>query len=715
MIIKKVTIENFMCYYGVNEFELSEGLNIILGENGEGKTKFFEALDWLFNDHDIDFDQLISAKAQAESEIGDEIKVKVSIEAEHFGEKNILRKYYLATKKVDGNFEYSNKSFEGIYENNDGEREKVNGDKVLEYIFPTRLRKYSMFKGEAELDIFNNTDALGYLIEHFSEAKHYNKYSRLGEFLLKKANKEVEESSKLDKKNASKYKELEYDILNLEREKSQISEGILSAEIEVSTLKNNIENAERYVNNAEALETINKRINKIKEDIDRKNNFIDENYTTSLFDRNWILLKFENIQKSFSRKINELSLEKRTLQSRFDQEKGKKAGKKEAATELLELEIPLPVGVPSQAHMLEMIDVKHCKVCNRPAPKGSDAHNFMLKRLNTYLSNQEVEEEEEEEVLFENDFTSHLVHINRKHEDDLKGVRSIKNEIKDLIEFNRDRKSDVKELEDKLEKEIDDRKKIIGSSTIGEEKLVDILKNYNAWQNDLGKQSNFLTRENITLESIEKKLKNKIDEKNQIDIESAQSYLIKRRNILKDISDVFNETKEKKFDEFIQKLEKTANHHFEKINLYAFTGVIKFEKLIKSEKIVVDLKLVEDDGRIVHNPNQSLETSMHISVLFAISELAQENNEGSYPLIFDAPTSSFGENKTAQFLSLIHETGNQKILLLKDFLVTDKNTKILSIKDDFEKIKRDKAFWVKLERPFDKHKLSTINTEIIPL
>jgi DNA sulfur modification protein DndD len=43
-------------------------------------------------------------------------------------------------------------------------------------------------------------------------------------------------------------------------------------------------------------------------------------------------------------------------------------------------------------------------------------------------------------------------------------------------------------------------------------------------------------------------------------------------------------------------------------------------------------------------------------------------------MIFDAPTSSFGENKTEQFLNLIYETGNQKILLIKGFSITPTKT-----------------------------------------
>jgi DNA sulfur modification protein DndD len=48
MIIKELIIENYLCYYDQKKFEFSDGLNIVLGENGEGKTKFFDAVEWLF-------------------------------------------------------------------------------------------------------------------------------------------------------------------------------------------------------------------------------------------------------------------------------------------------------------------------------------------------------------------------------------------------------------------------------------------------------------------------------------------------------------------------------------------------------------------------------------------------------------------------------------------------------------------------------------------
>ena len=49
MIIKDIKIRNFRSYYGDNYLSLSKGLTLIIGDNGDGKTTFYEALEWLFD------------------------------------------------------------------------------------------------------------------------------------------------------------------------------------------------------------------------------------------------------------------------------------------------------------------------------------------------------------------------------------------------------------------------------------------------------------------------------------------------------------------------------------------------------------------------------------------------------------------------------------------------------------------------------------------
>ena len=716
MIIRKIQIDNYLCYYDTNTFELSEGLNIILGENGEGKTKFFEAVDWLFNGENRELDMLVSAKKLNEMEIGDSFRVRVSMTVEQYGENSIITKSFLAKKEKPNECSTSSFMIEGISENSSGERTQVDGQALLDRIFPFQIRKYSMFKGEADLNIFESDNALTNLINLFSEAKHYDKYSEKGAFLREKAEKAVEDSSKLDKKNEALYKKLEGDIIYLNGEKAKYLIHLNSTEEEIRKIEGNLQLAESHVNNADALETLNNRIKNIENQITAHLGRIDENYTTSLFDENWILVNFESFHKEFAEKVSEHSKTRRKLQSQFDEQKGIIKGEKKAKAELLNKAIPLPNNIPSKAIMEEMLNDEICKVCNREAIKGSEAYEFMMKRLKTYLESQVTEESEpnKDEPLFKYDYTNRLDNLSISHEDNLKNLRLVRTKIKELFEFNDDRKKDIDELKEQLDKEKTERDRILGNSSIAEEKLIDVLKNYNAWQKDLKNRNQDQVDYTTKVKSIVSELKAKKEEKDNIDTSSANSFLIKTRNILRDIETIFIDTKEKKFDEFIEKLQTKSNNFFKTINIDAFTGTIIFTRRNKVNRTIVEVEL-QEDGRTFYKPNQSLLTSMHISILFAISELASEIKEENFPMIFDAPTSSFGENKTAQFLNLIFETENQKILLIKDFLNTDKATKTLSIKKEFENVRRDKAFWVKLERPFDPNNLKTINSQVITL
>ncbi len=715
MIIRKIQIENYLCYYGNSTFELSEGLNIILGENGEGKTKFFEAIDWLFNGENSQLDKLVSAKKLEETELGDSFRVSVTMIVEQYGLKNIITKSFQAKKDKSNECSASIFHVEGIEENSLGERNQVDGIQLLDRIFPFEIRKYSMFKGEAELNIFNNEYALLNLINLFSDAKHYDKYTEKGAYLRKNAEKAVEDSSKMDKKNELLYKNLEREILLLEENKSKCNGVLNEIEAEIKAIEINLQDAENHVNNADALDILNKRIKELENKISYLNGRIDENYTTHLFDENWILVDFEDVHKIYTEKISFFSKKRREMQTEFDKQIGVKEGEKKAIQELLNKSIPLPIGTPSKAHMEEMLNDEICKVCNREAKKGSDAYEYMVERLNVYLQSQ-ISNDNKSEVnkpIFQYNYLNRLENYSMSHEDNLKNIRILRTKINELFEFNANRKQDIEILKVQLELEKSERSKILGDSSRSEESLKSTLSNYNTWQNNLRTQNEKSIKLNSSLKNFETEIKLKRAEKDKIDLNSANSFFVRTRNILRDIETIFSDTKEKKFDEFIDKLQIKSNNFFKKINIDAFTGSIIFKRSIKSNKTIVDVNLHEE-GRVFYRPNQSLLTSMHISILFAISELASEIKEENFPMIFDAPTSSFGESKTAQFLNLVYETKNQKILLLKDFIQRDESN-TLFIKKEFEMIKRDKAFWVKLERPFDGYNLKTINTQVITI
>jgi len=723
MIIKKIQIENYLCYYGLKPFQFEDGLNIILGENNEGKTKFFEAVDWLFNGNSVEVINLISAKKLNEISSGDSFRVSVSMTVEQYKTESKISRSFTVIKNATNEVKTSNVVFEGEEKDNTtGERIPKNPQNLLDRIFPYQIRKYSMFKGETELNIFDNDEALANLINLFSDARHYEKYTEKGAFLREKAQSAVKQSTSQNQQNQKAYNLLESEIAKLQRDRESLQVHLNSTEEEKAKLDKNIKEVEKYVNNAKELETINKRIENIENKISLADRIIDYNFTTSLFDENWIIVNFEPFHKQFAEKVSAHSKIKRELQSDFDTQKGIKKGEKKAKAELLNNALPLPIGVPSKSHMEEMLNDEICKVCNREAKKGSKEYEFMMQRLKVYLESQAIEESEPEndEPLFKFNYLNRLENLSISHEDNLKNLRLIRTDIKDKFELISEREKEKQELEELLEKGKDERKKILGDSKIADEtKLLNVFKNYTYWQDDLKSINADYYNLNTKFQDIQYKIKLKQDEKDKIDLNSASSFLLKTRDILRHIEEIFIETKENKFDEFINRLESKSNKYLSQINVEAFTGQIKFsKKRVGGDRIKIDVSLFEAGGRYFV-PGTAVRTSMNISILLAISELANEIRDETYPMIFDAPTSSFGETKTGDFLNLINETSNQKIILLKDFIGAIKNTdgsiKDLFIKDEFNSVKRKKAFWVKLERPFDKNELSTINTEVNPL
>ena len=97
MIIKKIEIQNFRSYYKDNKFDFIDGLNLIIGSNGDGKTTFYEALEWLFrtdgaNKMDTKY---ISKKRAEELFPNDSDDVHVAMTYEHNGRTKILEFYQI--------------------------------------------------------------------------------------------------------------------------------------------------------------------------------------------------------------------------------------------------------------------------------------------------------------------------------------------------------------------------------------------------------------------------------------------------------------------------------------------------------------------------------------------------------------------------------------------------------------------------------------------
>ena len=173
--------------------------------------------------------------------------------------------------------------------------------------------------------------------------------------------------------------------------------------------------------------------------------------------------------------------------------------------------------------------------------------------------------------------------------------------------------------------------------------------------------------------------------------------------ILNRIAKAFVSAKDKNLSQFLRNLEEVANTYLHRLNITDFHGQVRLIKTIDNS---AEIRLFSSNGTEVKNPSGSQQTTMYMSVLFAISDLTTLKREENYPLIFDAATSSFGDSKEDEFYNIIDKIEKQCIIVTKDF-ITKGQLRI----EDVEHLTCT-VYRIKKREGFSQSDLSTICTEV---
>lgn len=707
MIIKEITIENFRSYYGVNTIKFNDGLMIFIGDNGDGKTTFFEALEWLFDTSKQNLDlRLISEKKISELPEFESDVLRVSMTFEHDGEK-IVEKSFSFSKDANNEIKTGDFQFKG-FENEGAERIPIQGGRLLDRCFEAAIRKYCLFKGEENLNVFNNPDALNYLIETFSNIRQFEPYyngedetSGFTDYAEYQSRKAFEKAMKSDKQNSQQEKDLSSKLDWLRKDLSDIRQRLKSNRenaTNYSTKLNEIENSKEA---SELLKAINERLKSLRDKKAQTEKHINEEYSIKLLDDMWILGGFSSIFEEFQQKVSLFSREKRKL----EREEDKLKGKQELAKEIAEGIIPLSANIPDKISMQEMIKDEFCKVCGREAKEGTDAYDFMVNKLNDLIKSQQPIEKETEKQLFPNSFLRELEQKSSNLEYNQAEINNLINTIRDTIEFNEARKTDANKIQESIDIEEENKKKLLAQNDgLTEEQLQNAYENIKNWWDYKGQAE----KQVVILEKEEsekqKELEKYQEEYNNLAKGSVADTYRKIHSALDKIKNAFKNAKEKNTQDFLFQLEDKANQYLERLNIDGFYGIIK---IIKSADGAARIALQDRNDTFISSPNQALKTTMYMSVLFAVSDLTALKRDNDYPLIFDAPTSSFSPQKESDFFKVISDINKQCIIFTKSFLTESgmlDNNKI--------DVQNCTIYRMEKQRPFSNLDLSTIQTKL---
>lgn len=715
MIIQKIEIRNFRSYYGQNTFDFTNGLTLIIGDNGDGKTTFFEALQWLFNTTiDSVHIENFSEMRKSELEVGESDTVSVSITFDHAGKK-VLEKRFTVERYAQDRFRALNQEFLG-WEDRQSGREQVVGKILVTRCFDAFLQKFSMFKGESDLNVFNDPNALQQLVAKFSDLKEFDKYVDFTEEFESKSYKAYTKESKSDIKISKEVERLDYQMLEVRREITFATRDLKESESAANLFKGKIEDLERHKDTSEKYTEIKNRIEAKRAEATRLKGYISAvNLNLSLLDRLWILCAYPPILKELQTKSAAFSKTKRIQNDQFVKEIGKQEGKLEAINEITQLvngTSRLPWYLPGEQEMEEMIHDHICKVCGREAPEGSDAYKFMVEKLEEHRKHLLAEAEakttkkEKEKGLFVNSFIEEIHNLSLNlggfNEPEVTGKAA---EIRDRLELVNTYQKKLATVEKELA-EMDEEKAriLIQAEGVSEEMLDKSFHDLKGYFEQRGKAENRAIELRGKIETLEQK-KNYIQE--QLDALNPGKGQVR---IYKKVYDAFERihkafigAKEQNLTLFLSSLEERANEYLSRLNANDFHGIVR---LVRTAEDSATIKLYSSNGSEIRKPSGSQQTTMYMSVLFAISDLTTLKREEDYPLIFDAATSSFGDAKEKDFYNIIDTLKKQCIIVTKDFL--ENNTLRL---DEINKLTCS-VYRIQKAEGYNKNDLSTIRTTV---
>ncbi len=707
-IINSISFKNFFNYYGdydTTKYDFEKGVNVVVADNGAGKSKFFNAFLWLFYDDVLDSDdkrrksvkdfavKIISDKAKNETSIGDTVETGIKVEYSTGRYKFQIIKSFVATRIGEKLSDFDSwqitmndlevdktdhvlPKYKPVYD----AEEKQNI--INQLILPT-LRQYSFFQGE-EVDKmidFSKKSSIEDAVRTLTNISKYEEIDKIVEYITNKAyndlNKQTKSTSEHNERleSAIEFKKSLQEQLSQEVEKLNLQKELYeTAEQEKNNLEQNFANAEKRKELDDKLSEKNRTLRRVKEEYDT---FL-EGINSRFFDGNfsWISLGFENSVVEFKDKIKEFRVkryEKRALLN--------------ASENPNDYFTILPSNSPDAVTLDQMIENGHCYVCDRPAKEGSDAHNYLLK-----LKNRPNEAGSKKEFV-KNDLEDFFGNLQLNASPFLNKFESIPQSVL----RTRERELELKKRLDKLSSEakaLKSRRKdilIAGTESDGNDNASDIINQYKGSIRRIEQASTRIERIENTVKDLKSKITNTDKEITNLRPKDIPEGFSISYEISQDLLEATGKAQERVFDKMVSLLENHANKHFQNLIKYNDIkgGVLSFEKTPSGG---ISLDYIDDAGNEVSGASEGFQRMKKFAVVMSI--ISANTSQYNYPLLADAPLSAFGKAFNKGFFDSIPNVFPQSIILVKDLYDKDIDGKLTDLGQNLMKSDNIKTLYL---------------------
>lgn len=679
MKIHSITINNFQSYYGEHGIEFSDGLNLIIGNGGKGKSKLFNAFYWvLFGQIYITSEgwcktddlyhsshkalrnyEFINKRALKLANKGEDVTCSVILELfDDHGDLFTIERTIIANRTQEENWDSSlawtieTSTIKVTYPIITGDKTVTGSmaESKISELFPPEIRGYIWFQGESldELIDFRNKENLREAVNHISYYTYYDKLTSIISLAKEKIqSKETKKLKEANKNNAavksllSTIDFLEKNILREKSKKESLNED--KQRVELALIED-----ESKINGIADFSSLVHEYDKCEQEIaviNEKLNTIDEEQR-SLLPTSWIL-----------RGIDDMIVQcKKIIASHVEVES--------TAPEKKYLDNP------SRAKLEEILYVDHrCFVCGSPVDEAHPhAMQWILDRLRMQDEYLKEMEEWRNNMEFSKQFNIFVGKIQDYPDSLLVNLKGIDKKYQDM--------------ENEVESHIAKRRKFYEKKANFDKQIEDIKKQYGVdpkaeVNNTTRLKSNIKVSRGL-LDQIKRKIKScedAIEDYNkqltearlELNAKGGDNCIVtkvaetEQKNISIFLEHICKTVKDRAREELKNKIEERSNDFYEK-----FT---EHDRGYKGRVEINDDYTIEFDGGL----NTSHEDRKKMSIINALLSLNQEALGIYYPFISDAPTSSFDPDTTHKYLLGIKDIFDQTIIMTKDVIIDSDN------------------------------------------
>lgn len=672
MIIEGISMKNFQCYFGEhsdNFLKFGRGVNLILGNNGGGKSKLFDAFYWViydqvFQSDDRQFiatsvyqDKLISDKAKLRCEEGESVSAEVVLHVtDSQSNRYRITRIYRAKKAADRQWLSDKKSTLLIEHIKNKSAQLVPTTKyepILERVLPGHLKPYMWFQGEQvdSLMDFKNRSSLMQTVNLLSEIAQYDRL--------------IEITTSGEKKAASALSKARRDNSNNEQESERLAKAETRHKREIESLSNKIDEYTANISTAnDAIEELVGQVadaeRRIKLKADKKTADAElfraekeledrlKGLSKKLFSEYWILKNVKPSSEKFEnnyRRYSKLHLEKRA--------------ESEPAV------LKLPVDMPHPVHIKDMIEARECFVCGRPAEEGSEAleHIERLLKRGTPKTESIFTNDCSEffERLYNNNlkFGHYVDNLDEKIKTEFKQINALRARVSAAAEAARVVDSAIDELLS------DDN----SSNIVGEFRQHESNRERNTHLCKLAERD--LEKEQAGLEHVQKAQNKLVKGKIQEAVELGAT-------VWKDLLKLSQSTRSSVFENLVADLESSANQIYREMTALnqSFTGRLRL-RISHPDKISAEI--VDNEDIVIAGSNDSNIILVKLALIMAILKSRPLWSQ-NYCMVTDAPTAKMASEYSRGFYEALKDNFAQSIVMTYDFLKPDEAKDLLALK-----------------------------------